>query len=112
MIYWNRKSVDRANTLSQALCGQRLVGATTMRRHSQTTIIAKGGAPGQNREVNMIEGIAIILYVNQWLEQEVEYQVVCSGETTKTGCGSSSGFHDTEEKAIEAWNRAWNRRAI
>ena len=31
------------------------------------------------------------------------YTVVCS--VNEGGCGASSGYHTTEEKAIEAWNR-------
>ena len=35
------------------------------------------------------------------------FYVVCYDilHSTGEGCGSSSGWHETEQKAIEAWNR-------
>lgn len=35
-------------------------------------------------------------------ETNVHFSVICS--TTSCGCGASSGWRDTEEEAIEAWN--------
>lgn len=35
-----------------------------------------------------------------------KYQIVC--DFTQGGCGSSGGFHTTEEGAIAAWNRRAN----
>ena len=33
------------------------------------------------------------------------YSIVCS--MNRGGCGSSSGYFSTEEKAVEAWNRRY-----
>lgn len=52
-------------------------------------------------------------------EDKENYQVVCAaglaepGEEWRTGCGASSGFWETEEQAITAWNRRrrWKKRS-
>lgn len=36
-------------------------------------------------------------------ETDVHFKVICS--TKSCGCGASSGWHNTKQKAIESWNR-------
>ena len=33
------------------------------------------------------------------------YYVVCYSRNKGKGCGSSTGWHETEQEAIEAWNK-------
>lgn len=37
------------------------------------------------------------------LTDRANFGVICS--KTSYGCGASSGWYDTEDRAIEAWNR-------
>jgi Lar family restriction alleviation protein len=37
------------------------------------------------------------------LSENTNFQTVCS--VTSFGCGASSGWYETKEKAIQAWNR-------
>jgi Lar family restriction alleviation protein len=37
------------------------------------------------------------------LTEDANFQITCS--VTNFGCGASSGWHDTKDKAIEAWKR-------
>ena len=36
------------------------------------------------------------------------YYVVCYSRNKGKGCGSSTGWHETEQEAIESWNRRTN----
>lgn len=33
------------------------------------------------------------------------YTVVCDGSPKSGGCGATCGFQETEEEAVEAWNK-------
>lgn len=42
------------------------------------------------------------------LQCNMEYQfytVICDASPKLGGCGATCGFHETEEEAIEAWNK-------
>ena len=34
-----------------------------------------------------------------------QWSVFCDASGDKVGCGAMCGYHDSKEKAIEAWNR-------
>lgn len=42
------------------------------------------------------------------LSDEASFEVICS--TTSGGCGASSGWCNTKQKAIEKWNTRANKK--
>lgn len=54
------------------------------------------------------KSIAVAWCNKDWLDFEKIETYAVSCDMNEGGCGGSSGFYETKEEAIEAWNRRTN----